>query len=121
MRRADGIVKILDFGIAKLTEQPALDSSNEASTILQTQTEAGAVMGTVGYMSPEQARGLTVDERTDIWSLGCVLYEMLARRARRLRAPRGWTRSLPSLNASRRPSFSLRSSHHKTPPPHCKT
>jgi len=81
MRRADGIVKILDFGIAKLTEQPALDSSNEASTILQTQTEAGAVMGTVGYMSPEQARGLTVDERTDIWSLGCVLYEMLARRA----------------------------------------
>lgn len=81
MRRADSIVKILDFGIAKLTEQPALDSSNEASTILQTQTETGAVMGTVGYMSPEQARGLAVDERTDIWSLGCVLYEMLARRA----------------------------------------
>jgi len=81
MRRADGIVKILDFGIAKLTEQPALDSSNEASIILQTQTETGAVMGTVGYMSPEQARGLAVDERTDIWSLGCVLYEMLARRA----------------------------------------
>lgn len=80
MRRADGIVKILDFGIAKLTEQPAPDSSNEASTILQTQTETGAVMGTVGYMSPEQARGLAVDERTDIWSLGCVLYEMLARR-----------------------------------------
>ncbi|MGI8656480.1 MAG: serine/threonine-protein kinase [Pyrinomonadaceae bacterium] len=81
MRRADGIVKILDFGIAKLTEQPALDSSNEAATILQTQTETGAVIGTIGYMSPEQARGLAVDERTDIWSLGCVLYEMLARRA----------------------------------------
>jgi len=81
MRRADGIVKILDFGIAKLTEQPAPDSSNEASKILKTQTETGAVIGTVGYMSPEQARGLIVDERTDIWSLGCVLYEMLARRA----------------------------------------
>lgn len=81
MRRADGIVKILDFGIAKLTEQPALDSSNEAATILQTQTETGAVIGTIGYMSPEQARGLAVDERTDVWSLGCVLYEMLARRA----------------------------------------
>ncbi len=80
MRRADGIVKILDFGIAKLTEQPALDSSNEAAMILQTQTETGAVIGTIGYMSPEQARGLSVDERTDIWSLGCVLYEMLARR-----------------------------------------
>jgi serine/threonine protein kinase len=77
MRRSDGIVKILDFGIAKLLEQtPA-----ESSTITRAQTETGVVLGTVGYMSPEQARGLEVDERTDLWSLGVVLYEMLARRA----------------------------------------
>jgi serine/threonine protein kinase len=74
MRRPDGIVKLLDFGIAKLTE-PAPESSTN-----QTQTEFGVVMGTVNYMSPEQARGLTVDERSDIWSLGVVLYEMLTKR-----------------------------------------
>jgi serine/threonine protein kinase/soluble lytic murein transglycosylase-like protein len=74
MRRSDGIVKILDFGIAKLLEQvPA-----ESSAITRAETETGVLLGTVGYMSPEQARGLAVDERTDIWSLGVVLYEMLA-------------------------------------------
>jgi serine/threonine protein kinase len=77
MRRSDGIVKILDFGIAKLLEQtPA-----ESSTITRAQTETGVVLGTVGYMSPEQARGLAIDERTDLWSLGVVLYEMLVYRA----------------------------------------
>jgi serine/threonine protein kinase len=81
MRRADGLVKILDFGIAKLTEAAPAETSSEAPTIIKAQTEMGVVMGTVGYMSPEQARGLSVDERTDIWSLGCVLYEMLAGRA----------------------------------------
>jgi serine/threonine protein kinase len=81
MRRDDRIVKILDFGIAKLTEHLPQEFSGEALTLLLAQTETGVVMGTVGYMSPEQARGLRVDERTDIWSLGCVLYEMLARRA----------------------------------------
>ncbi len=80
MRRTDGIVKILDFGIAKLTEPPP-EISNETLPIFKAQTETGVVMGTVGYMSPEQARSLAVDERTDIWSLGCVLYEMLTRRA----------------------------------------
>jgi serine/threonine protein kinase/soluble lytic murein transglycosylase-like protein len=81
MRRADGLVKILDFGIAKLTEAAPSESSSEAPTIIKAQTETGVVMGTVGYMSPEQARGLLVDERTDVWSLGCVLYEMLTGRA----------------------------------------
>ena len=77
MRRRDGLVKILDFGIAKLSEPETADSPNGATTGFRTHTEAGLVMGTVNYMSPEQARGLAVDERTDIWSLGVVLYEML--------------------------------------------
>lgn len=74
MRRTDGLVKILDFGIAKLIEHQRPRSD------VTVQTEVGVVMGTVDYMSPEQARGLSVDERTDIWSLGVVLYEMLAQR-----------------------------------------
>ena len=77
MRRSDGLVKILDFGIAKLMEQ----TTAEIPTVTRAQTETGVVLGTVGYMSPEQARALTVDERTDIWSLGVVLYEMLTCRA----------------------------------------
>ena len=81
MRREDGLVKILDFGIAKLTEPAATEFPSEAPTLIKGQTEAGMVMGTVGYMSPEQARAVPVDERTDIWGLGCVLYEMLAGRA----------------------------------------
>ncbi len=77
MRRRGGLVKLLDFGIAKLLEQPSADLS-ETVAAANTQTETGVVLGTVGYMSPEQARALPVDERTDIWSLGVVLYEMLA-------------------------------------------
>ncbi len=80
MRRTDGLVKVLDFGIAKLLEQAASEFSDEANTRAGAQTEAGIIMGTVNYMSPEQARALPVDERTDIWSLGVVLYEMLAGR-----------------------------------------
>ena len=75
MRRPDGLVKILDFGIAKLSESETADDL-KGTTGFRTQTEMGLVMGTVNYMSPEQARGLVVDERTDIWSLGVVLYEM---------------------------------------------
>ena len=75
MRRRGGLVKLLDFGIAKLLEPPSSDSETA-----KTQTETGVVLGTVGYMSPEQARALPVDQRTDIWSLGVVLYEMLAYR-----------------------------------------
>ena len=76
MIRRDDIVKVLDFGLAKLTERAASDS--DASTMVD--TDEGIVMGTAQYMSPEQARGLKVDARTDIWSLGCVLYEMVAGR-----------------------------------------
>ena len=75
MRRTDGLVKILDFGIAKLVER-----HDSETTQRSVHTELGVVMGTIDYMSPEQARGLPVDERTDIWSVGVVLYEMLAGR-----------------------------------------
>jgi Tol biopolymer transport system component/serine/threonine protein kinase len=79
MVRLDRIVKVLDFGLAKLTEQPqTIDSEVTPRALVQTDT--GMVMGTTAYMSPEQARGLPVDARTDIWSLGVVLYEMLAGR-----------------------------------------
>ena len=72
MLRRDGIVKVLDFGLAKLTEQtPAIDP--EAPTRGVINTEPGVVMGTAMYMSPEQARGLQVDERTDIFSLAVVI------------------------------------------------
>ena len=80
MRRNDGLVKILDFGIAKLMEPEATEYMHPSSAAVMTQTEVGLVMGTVNYMSPEQARGLAVDARTDIWSFGVVLYEMLAQR-----------------------------------------
>src|SRR5258705_4569011 len=80
MRRADGLVKILDFGIAKLMEPETTGYQGEARPGNGTHTDAGLLLGTTGYMSPEQARGLPVDERTDIWSLGVVVYEMLAQR-----------------------------------------
>lgn len=76
VRRRDGYVKVLDFGLAKLTERPVVDV--EARTKALVQTSAGMVMGTAHYMSPEQARGEKVDVQTDIWSLGVVLYEMVA-------------------------------------------
>jgi serine/threonine protein kinase/tetratricopeptide (TPR) repeat protein len=82
MVRTDGYAKVLDFGLAKLSE-PRADAGvtdPEAATRFQVNTNPGVVMGTVFYMSPEQARGFTTDARTDIWSLGVVLYEMLARR-----------------------------------------
>jgi eukaryotic-like serine/threonine-protein kinase len=77
MLRPDGYVKVLDFGIAKLAEEelPAAMPRDEA--LLLVETNLGAVMGTVRYMSPEQACGEHVDQSTDIWSLGVVLYEML--------------------------------------------
>ncbi len=82
MVRPDGLVKVLDFGLAKLTERPAAtpEADSQAETIARLSTEPGVVMGTVSYMSPEQARGQKVDARTDIFSLGVMLYEMLAER-----------------------------------------
>jgi eukaryotic-like serine/threonine-protein kinase len=79
MLRPDGYVKVLDFGLAKLSEQASPAVAAEAPTI-QVRTGSGIVIGTAGYMSPEQARGLGVDNRSDIFSLGAVIYEMLARR-----------------------------------------
>src|SRR5215813_12151018 len=77
MLRPDGYVKVLDFGIAKLTEQrPASDDPRVEKTALL-QTRPGLVLGTAHYMSPEQARGQKVDGRSDIWSLGVVLYEIV--------------------------------------------
>lgn len=81
MIRRDGYVKVLDFGLAKLTEQPAATVDTEAATRVRVKTEPGMVMGTAQYMSPEQARGLEVDGRTDIWSLGVVLCEMVTGQA----------------------------------------
>jgi serine/threonine protein kinase len=79
MVRPDGYVKVLDFGLAKLSEEASPAAIAEAPTI-QVRTGSGIVIGTAGYMSPEQARGLSVDSRSDIFSLGAMLYEMVARR-----------------------------------------
>jgi serine/threonine protein kinase/Tol biopolymer transport system component len=80
MIRRDGYVKVFDFGLAKLTEQRRQPEGATKSTLL-VNSSPGTVMGTAAYMSPEQARGVAVDERTDIWSLGVVLYEMVSGQA----------------------------------------
>jgi len=80
MLRPDGYVKVLDFGIAKLTDLRKPVTASEDPTALKVQTAPQMVLGTLNYMSPEQARAQPVDERTDTWSLGVLLYEMIAGR-----------------------------------------
>ena len=78
-----GAVKVLDFGLAKLEASGAGNASGEftqAPTATVNDTREGLIVGTAAYMSPEQARGQTVDKRADIWAFGCVLYEMLTGR-----------------------------------------
>ena len=77
MLRRDGYVKVLDFGIAKLAEQELPSEIEPEEALGLVATHVGSILGTVRYMSPEQARGEPVDHRTDIWSLGVVLYEMV--------------------------------------------
>jgi Tol biopolymer transport system component len=80
--REDGTVKVLDFGLAKAADGSSAANSglSHSPTMSRHMTEAGMIMGTAAYMSPEQARGRAVDKRTDVWAFGCVLYEMLSGR-----------------------------------------
>jgi serine/threonine protein kinase len=81
MLRPDGYVKVLDFGLAKLTARYTAGSDSEAPTFQFFSTYSGALLGTTNYLSPEQARRQEVDERADIWGLGVVLYEMITGRS----------------------------------------
>jgi serine/threonine protein kinase len=80
--REDGTVKVLDFGLAKALEAPgeASGGATNSPTLTARATQLGMVLGTAAYMSPEQAKGKTVDRRADVWAFGAVLYEMLTRR-----------------------------------------
>ena len=77
--RKDGTVKVLDFGLARAQLEVSSDSA-ESPTLTAAATASGVLLGTAAYMSPEQAKGRSVDKRTDVWAFGCVLYEMLTGR-----------------------------------------
>jgi len=79
LRWRDGVVKVLDFGLAKVTEQKhsTLEHDSAPEAITEFQTAPGVIMGTINYMSPEQAKASEIDERTDIWSTGVIMYEMV--------------------------------------------
>ena len=77
IRNRDHIVKVLDFGLAKGTEVASVTHATDSEVATQFKTAAGTILGTVNYMSPEQAQGHPVDERTDLWSTGVVIYEMV--------------------------------------------
>jgi len=76
----EGYAKVLDFGLAKLIEPKMLTGTTNAPTAVREATHEGVVLGTLGYMSPEQVQGKAVDHRSDIFSFGCILYEAVARR-----------------------------------------
>ncbi|PWT87829.1 MAG: hypothetical protein C5B55_14175 [Blastocatellia bacterium] len=77
IRRRDRIVKVLDFGLAKASEKSSVTHETDSQIATQFKTAAGTILGTVNYMSPEQAQGLQVDARTDLWSVGVMIYEMV--------------------------------------------
>ena len=79
--RDDGTVKVLDFGLAKAPAAAGAGDLNQSPTLTAAATQMGVIMGTAAYMSPEQARGVPVDRRADIWSFGVVLYEMISARS----------------------------------------
>ena len=110
MLRPDGYVKVLDFGIAKLAEQelPATMPRDEALSLVE--TNLGSILGTVRYMSPEQACGGQVDKSTDIWSLGVVLYEMVTGHAPFIGDP-------PSQSSGRHTKEVMSAILEKEPPP----
>ena len=81
IRHRDHIVKVLDFGLAKGTEPASVTHATDSEVATQFKTAAGTILGTVNYMSPEQAQGHRVDERTDLWSTGVVIYEMVTGQA----------------------------------------
>ena len=81
MLRPDGYVKVLDFGVATFARRPGSSADSEATIAPTIETDAGVIVGTIAYMSPEQARGLPVDGRSDCYSLGVVLYELVTGRA----------------------------------------
>jgi len=83
--RADGTVKVLDFGLAKAMDSAGAPSADATNSPTMMASMPGIILGTAAYMSPEQARGKTVDQRADIWAFGCVLFEMLTDRILRRR------------------------------------
>ena len=102
----DGTVKVLDFGLAKALDRGAAANAARARWSIHRRlrpagTAAGVLLGTAAYMSPEQARGLAIDARTDIWAFGCVLYELLTGRIRHSLARPSPTSCRPSSSANR--------------------